>query len=64
MKTIQLKTAMAICLGHMTSFDQSESIKTKNDHVTHKENKNWSIRSHAILHMCYCLDEVINDITP
>ena len=40
MKTIQLKTAMAICLGHMTFPDQSESIKTKNDHVTHKVNRN------------------------
>ena len=40
MKTIQFKTAMAICLGHVTSFDQSESIKTKNGHVTHKVNKN------------------------
>ena len=38
MKTIQLKTAMAIYFGHMTTLDQSESIKTKNDHVTHKVN--------------------------
>ena len=40
MKTLQLKTAMAIGLGHMTSLDQTESIKTNHDHVTHKENKN------------------------
>ena len=40
MKTIQLKTAMAVCLGHMTFLDQSESIKTNSDHVTHKVNRN------------------------
>ena len=28
MKTIQLKTAMAHCFGHMTILDQSESMKT------------------------------------
>ena len=28
MKTIQLKTAMADCFGHMTRIDQSESVKT------------------------------------
>ena len=63
MKTIQLKTAMAFCFGHMTTLDQSESIKTNNDHVTHKVNTIWPIRSIAILHMCFSLDEVINDIT-
>ena len=64
MKTIQLKTAMAICFGHMTIIDQSESFKTNSDHVTHKVNVNWPIRSQEILHVCSCLDEVINDITP
>ena len=63
-KTIQLKTAMALCFGHITRTDQSESFKTKSDHVTHKVNINWPIRSQAILHMCFCLDEVINNITP
>ena len=38
MKTIKLKTAMAFCLGHMTFLDQSESMKTNSDHVTHKDN--------------------------
>ena len=38
MKTIQLKTAMAICFGHMTILDQSESFKTNSDHVTNKVN--------------------------
>ena len=28
MKTIQLKTVMTICFGHMTILDQSESFKT------------------------------------
>ena len=28
MKTIQLKTAMALCFGHKTRIDQSESFKT------------------------------------
>ena len=64
MKTIQLKTAMAICFGHMTIIDQSESFKTNSDHVTHKVNINWPIRSQGILHMYSCPDEVINDITP
>ena len=64
MKTIPLKTAMAICFGHMTIIDQAESFKTISDHVTHKVNINWPIRSQAILHTCSCLDEVINDITP
>ena len=27
---------MADCFGHMTRSDQSESIKTNIDHVTHK----------------------------
>ena len=27
MKTIQLKTAMALCFGHMTRIDQLESFK-------------------------------------
>ena len=40
MKTIQLKTAMGHCFGHMTRIDQSESFKTNNDHVTHKVNIN------------------------
>ena len=52
-----------ILFGHMTTLDQSESTKTNNDHVTHKVNTIWPIRSLAILHMCFCLDEVINDIT-
>ena len=34
MKTIQLKTAMAIKLGHVTFMDQSESIKITTSHVT------------------------------
>ena len=34
MKTIQLKTAMAIELGHVTFMDQSESIKNITGHVT------------------------------
>ena len=38
MKTIQLKTAMALCFVHVTSSDQSESIKINSDHVTHKVN--------------------------
>ena len=36
MKTIQLKTAMALSFDHMTRIDQSESFKTNSDHVTHK----------------------------
>ena len=40
MKTIQLKTDMAICFGHMTRIHQSESFKTNSDHVTHKVNMN------------------------
>ena len=64
MKTFQLKTAVAICFGHMTRVDQSESFKTNSDHVTHIGNINWPMKSQAVLHMCSCLDEVINDITP
>ena len=33
MKTIQLKTAMAIKLGHVTFMDQSEAIKLSS-HMT------------------------------
>ena len=28
---------MADCFGHMTRMDQSESIKTNTDYVTHKD---------------------------
>ena len=34
MKTIQLKTVMAIELSHVTFMDQSESIKITTGHVT------------------------------
>ena len=34
MKTIQLKTAMAIQLGHVTFMDQSDLIKITTGHVT------------------------------
>ena len=40
MKTIQWKTAMALCFGHMTRIDQSESFKTNSDHMTQKLNRN------------------------
>ena len=40
MKTIQLKNCMASYFGPVTSPDQSESIKTNIDHVTHWGNKN------------------------
>ena len=31
-----VENSMADCFGHMTRMDQSESIKTNTDHVTHK----------------------------
>ena len=31
-----VENCMADCFGHMTRSDQSELIKTNNDHVTHK----------------------------
>ena len=34
MKTLQLKTAMALKLGHMTYTDQSWSFKKTTGHVT------------------------------
>ena len=34
MKTIQLKTAVAMKLGHVTCMDQSEAIKITTGHVT------------------------------
>ena len=39
MKTIQLKTAMAFLFWSYDLLDQSESIKTNSDHVTHKVKK-------------------------
>ena len=34
MKTLQLKTVMALELGHMTYIDQSMSFKITTSHVT------------------------------
>ena len=52
----------AICLGHMTFLDQSESIKTNIDHVTHKVNRTDQSEAMQFCTLCSCLDEVINDI--
>ena len=34
MKTFQMKTVMALELGHMTYIDQSESFKITTSHMT------------------------------
>ena len=39
-KTIELKTAMAIELGHVTNLDQSESSKITTSHVTQQGKQN------------------------
>ena len=54
MKTFQLKTAMALKLGHMTYIDQSWSFKITG-HVTLQGKHNWPIGSSAILHNTFSL---------
>ena len=58
MKTIKLKTAMALYFGLVTRIDQSRVIQNK-DHVTYKLNIKVTIGIQAMLHMCFSLDEVI-----
>ena len=55
MKTFQLKTAMALELGHMTYIDQSVSFKITISHVTSQGKHNWQIGSSAILHNTFSL---------
>ena len=59
MKTMKLKTAWQMNLGHVTLLGPIRAFKINNGHVTQLGKKNWPIGGFAILYTALSLYEII-----